>query len=321
MRLWEKRLSKKVMQVWGILLLTLLLLSSSACHLFRKDEIPLSAATPLLKQNAAPTGTVGLELFTIRITPQQQEQVRQLWSETDEQRLPPELRRRLIDNGIRVGFLGDVLTPSLSQLINVSGKESNDNSAASKDDFGQFQEIAVANIPRQLPVTRQYRNLLPNMQAHLKMFDESLPEFSFLEWKQGCLSGKTYSDVLGLICLSCTAEKNGAARLTILPELEYGVPERKTVIVQGVYMLEEGRPRRKFQELAVTQDLLPGQWLILGPVSEHSTGLGRAFFFRGTENAEQRLLAVRLLNVKAGTENTNTLPVPERKTDLPFQDR
>ncbi|MDR0871604.1 MAG: hypothetical protein LBN39_12515 [Planctomycetaceae bacterium] len=297
--------------------LALVLLFAGACNLFHKTEIPPSSK-PLLHQTERPADSAGLEVFVIHGTAQQQELIRQLWKETDEQRIEPALRRRLMDNGFRIGFLGDVLPLPLSQLINVVGRNPDKpaNGEPQKQ-FGDLEEVSITDLPRQPQATRQYRNLMPNMQAHLKLFDEPLPEFSFLEWEQNCLSGKTYCDAFGLICLSCAVEKGGTVRLTMMPELEYGVPEQKTVIRQGIYMVENGKPRRKFPHLAVVQTMLPGQWLIIGPVSEYNTGAGQAFFFRGSENSNQRLLAVRIMNVKQGTAAAEgTMQVPVVKTAL-----
>jgi len=301
-----------------ILVLILTLVFGTACHLFKKAEPVGGNINDLLHLEQGHSDSVGIEIFTIRILPQQQELVRQLWLETDEQMLTPSLRRELTDQGIRIGFMGSLLTPALSQLINVTGNSKTDPSG----EFGDFQEISVADIPRDPAVTRQYRNLLPDMRASLKAFDDPMPELSRFWFENGQLCGQTYRDALGMICVNAYAQNNGTVRFDIVPELEYGTAERRIRIHAAMMIPENGRPRLPFISLTVTQNLLPGQWIIIGPVLPNCTGIGKAFFIRGREEPEQKMLAIRLVKMKkSGGTNGSNLPDPEKDTDFSFQER
>jgi hypothetical protein len=303
----------------SVVILTLILIFGTACHLIKKPEPTTTGKNidQLLQQGQIPSDSVGIEIFTIRTAPQQQELVRQLWLEVDEQMIAPSLRRELMEQGIRAGVLGDLLTPALSQLLHVTG----DAKAGNINMFGDFQEVSVAEIPHDPPVTRQYRNLLPEMRASLKAFEEPVPEFSRFWFENGQFCGQTYKDALGLICVSVHNQNNGTVRFDIVPELEYGTTERRIRIHSAMMIPESGRPRLPFVSLTVTQNLLPGQWILIGPTVLNCSGIGRVFFIRGNEEPEQKILAIRLIKVKKNTPSGSNIPEPEKGTDFLFQER
>ncbi len=267
-------------------------------------------------QGELSTDTVGVEVFTIRVSLEQEALFRQLWQEVDEQMLEPELRRELLSHGLRVGFLGETLSPSLSRLINVSSEQ------APTSGVSEYREFSMAELSKDLGVSRQYVNLMPEMQAAMKVFDDPLPEFSRIWTENGSLCGQTYQNVLGLIQMVGVPLHNGRARLTAVPVLEYGVPERRVRVRSGVLLQEDRRPQYPYKSLAVSMDLLPGQWMILGPVSRKSTGAGQAFFIRGTEDGELKMMAIRLAKMKTerspGIPSTNSL---SGEPDFQIQER
>jgi hypothetical protein len=296
---------------------TFILIFGTGCHLIKKPETTGKNTDLLLQQGQTAPDSVGIEIFTIRTTPQQQELVRQLWLEVDEQMIAPTLRRELLEQGIRIGVLGDILTPALSQLIHVTG----DASVGNVNMFGDFQEVSVAEIPHVPPVIRQYRNLLPDMRASLNVFEEPVPEFSRFWFENGQFCGQTYKDAIGLICVNARNQNNGTVRFDIVPELEYGTMERRIRIHSAIMIPENGRPRLPFVSLTVTQNLLPGQWILIGPTIPNCSGIGRVFFIRGNEEPEQKILAIRLIKMKKNIPNGSNIPEPEKKTDFLFPER
>jgi hypothetical protein len=297
--------------------MTFILIFGTACHLIKKPEQINQNIETLLPQGQTPSDSVGIEIFTIRTTPQQQELVRQLWLEVDEQMIAPSLRRELTEQGIRIGVLGDLLTPSLSRLIHVTGNAKTGNIAT----FGDFQEVSVAEIPHDPPVTRQYRNLLPDMRASLKAFEDPVPELSRFWRENGQFCGQTYKEALGLICVNARNQNNGTVQFDIVPELEHGTVERHIRIHSAIMVSENGRPRLPFVSLTVTQHLLPGQWILIGPTIPNCSGLGRVLFLRGNEEPEQKILAIRLITMKKNTSNGSNIPEPEKGIDFLFQER
>ena len=302
-----------------VLLLVLpMLVSCNGIRSKRTETMSPKSAAMGLPQSERIVDSVGVEVFTIRVSLDQNDLFRQLWFEVDEQMLDPALRRELIGHGMRVGFLGETLSPSLARLINVTSERT----PGSTTNYGDFQEMSLADLSKDPAVTRQYLNLMPDMRAALKIFDDRLPEFSRFWAENGQLCGQTYTDALGLICITGQTLPSGKARLTIVPELEYGVMETKIRMVQAVSFQESGRPRYQYKPLTVALDLLPGQWIILGPVSRESTGAGRAFFIRGAGNGDQKIMAIRLVNMKQDKpSNLSRTDGPGSRPDISIQER
>jgi len=290
-----------------------------SCNWLDKSSPFGSANSPaILNHNA---DTVSVDIFTVRLAPHQNELVQQLWREVDEQSLPPQLRRELIEEGFRVGVIGNPLSPALAHLLNISADAKADTS------LGEFQEFSVADLTRGETVTRNVLTLLPDMRAKVQAFNDQnkLSELSLFRKENGMLCGQTYTDAIGLFWISATTKKDGSTHLQIVPELEYGVMTRQIRTVAGMFIQDESKPRLSFESLTIFQRLLPGQWLIMGTTTPDSAGAGKAFFVRKPtpDNGgvmEQRLLIIRVAHVTPATASTfATFPsgtektIPERK--------
>ena len=226
-------------------------------HIKSHFSSPAKNAPPAINQQ---TDTVTIEIVTIRLAPHRHELLRQLWREADEQSLPPQLRRELLAEGFRVGTLDNSNSPALVQLLQDSSESQSDSP------LGDFQEFSAADIARELTVSRHVRNLLPEMRALIKIFDEQqvLPGLALFQQENGMLEGQTYREALGIFCVSAVANKDGSAQIQIVPKLEHGLLERRVRTVAGMVVQEQSRPRRSFDTLTISQRLLPGQWILLG---------------------------------------------------------
>ena len=267
-------------------------LSCNSLNPDKSSSTDLSANVPVIVKQQPETVTV--EIFTVRLAPHQNVLVQQLWQEADEQSLSPQLRRELLTQGFRVGILRDLLSPALTQLLDGSSESRSEMSLEG------FQEFSMADIARGATITRKVHNLFPEMHALIKVFDDqnALPEFSLFRQENGMLHGQTYTQVVGILCTSADINKDGSAQIQIVPELEYGTLERRIRTVAGVVVHETSRPRYVFETLTISQRLLPGQWIIIGATTMDSAGAGKAFFVRKISVPEQRLLAIRLVQVR-----------------------
>ena len=254
----------------------------------------------------------------IPIAPHQNGLLQQLWQEVDEQSLPLQLRRELLAQGFRVGILGNLLSPALAELLKVS---SDGKAATNWDDF---REISAADALRESSVTRNLHCLLPEMRTLVKVFNDqnTLPELPLFWADNGTLCGQTYRDVLGLICVSATANKDGSAHIQIVPELEHGVYQQRFRVVSGMVVQDNSRPRHTFESLTISQRLLPGQWLIMGTTTLDSAGAGKVFFTRKTPVPEQRLLAIRFVNATTVTAPQRPSPsTAQKEAETPMPER
>ena len=294
--------------LWGIC-------AHLSCNLVNVDRPNRAVSSGTTEVGPPLTDTVSIEIFILRLAPHQNELVQQLWQEVDEQSLPPQLRRELFAQGLRAGILGNLLSPALAQLLNVSADGRTDVP------WGEVHEVSVRDIAREPAATRNVRNLLPDMRALVKVFDTPLPEQSLFWEENGMIHGQTYTEAVGLLCISATANRDGSALIQIVPELEYGVSELRLRPMVGLVVQETSRPRHVFESLTVSQRLLPGQWLIIGCTTPDAPGAGRAFFVRRGSVLEQRLLAVRLLSATSAAVPTPAPSTMSARTDTTIPER
>ena len=285
-----------------------------SCNSLNKSSSVGSATnTPtVINQN---TNTVNIEIFIIRLAPHQNEVLQQLWQEVDEQSLSPQLRRELFAQGFRVGILGNLLSPALARLLNVSANARVDTP------WGDFQEFSAADATRESATTRNMRILSPEMRTLVKLFDTPLPELSLFWEEHGMFCGQTYREAIGLVCVSATANKDGSAQIQIIPEVEYGVLEQRLRMQSGVFVQEISRPRHSLETLTVSQRLLPGQWLIMGVTTLDSAGAGKAFFVRKASVPDQRLLAIRFINATSAAAPPPSSPTSPKGTEAIIPER
>ena len=271
-----------------------------------------------LAPSASVADTVSIEIFIVRLDPNHNELLQQLWQEVDEQSLPPKLRRELLEEGLRVGVLGNLITPALARLLNISAEGKTHAS------WGEFQEYSAADAARET-VKRNVRVLMPDMHAIIKVFDDQhrLPELIMFRKENGMLCAQTYTNATGLFFVSAAANKDGSAQFQILPAIEYGIPQQHIRVVAGTLIQDAGKPRHPFDSLTVSQRLLPGQWLIMGTTTPDSAGAGKAFFVRKDSALDQRLLAIRLSHVAPATSSYSAdLPPPNpRKEEAMMPER
>ncbi len=294
----------------GFILLPLIF-CAVACRPIPKTETP-AGTTELLHSSQPRPDMVGVDAYIVRVPYGQRELLRKLWTEVDEQMIPPVLRRELMDQGLRVGIQGVSMSPTLSTLLNLTATPSP----------GNDWEVSVADLPKEPLVNRQYRYLMPGVQAMLHPYADTVPEMPLFWSDGGGLCGKTFKDAQGLVNVTAQPLPGGQVRFSVTPELVYGTPETSFRMQGGVVFPETAKPKHTFHSLAIALDLLPGQWIVIGPVSATCSGVGRCFFTREVGNTEQKVILLRLARIHHDPIFDRT-PLPEAPSlaDSPILER
>lgn len=206
-----------------------------------------------------------------------------LWDEIDEQQLPAELRARLARNGIRAGVIGGQLPLSLSKLLDL--KEKPQTAAAT--------QVNVAELAGPARVERRHMPLRagqPGQVVASGVYDQ-LP---VLIRGNGELCGQTYSQAQAILAVTAHPENDGRVKLDIVPEIHHDQPRQQWIGEQGMLRLDTSRPRRSFDDLAMSVTLKQGDMLVLSNLPERSGSLGQHFFTEKGEQGCQKLLLIRL---------------------------
>ena len=252
--------------------------------------------SPLAPLEMPPDSAV-LEVFFVRFPFGDAEVNGGLWQEIDEQQLSPDLRGRLTQNGFRVGVVGGQIPMRLSKLLELADKA---------PPTGEASQIDVADLESEPRVIRRHLSIRAGRRKEIiasGVYDQ-LPVL-LCEPRQ--LGGQTYRKVQAVLAVITFPLGDGRIRIELVPELHHDDARPRWVGDQGMLRLEAGRPRREFDEMAISATLAPGSMLLVGSLPHLPGSLGHHFFTEADGRLQQKLLVVRL----SQTQHDDLFALPE----------
>jgi hypothetical protein len=270
------------------LLALALLAAVSGCHSVL--EPPVSAGIDkLMKPVQTAPNSVTLEIFHVRIPPEEANRVETLWDEIDEQWLSAETRRRLVANGFRSGVVGGALPDALADFIGIDPSQA----GAPAADRVITDQAAAPKIRRR--VVQLDRHEQTTIQA-----SDLREEIRVLFGGEGQLRGKSFQQAQAVYALRAEAIDGQRVALRVAPEVHHGqLRNRYRGSDQGIFMMTPSRETETFEELRLDAELSPGELLVLGCLRDAGASLGHAFH-RSPEASgagDEKLVLVRLLQV------------------------
>ena len=261
----------------------LLVLCQAGCRPIMPD---VKGQSPL-KPAALSQDSVVLDIFFIRFPFGEATVNDELWDEIDEQHFSPECRRRLLENGFRVGRIGGRIPVELSRLLELGEKPA---------PTGQPKQLVLEDIGRGPRVNRRHLQIQPRQRSEIiasGIYDE-LPLITKDVWGQ--ISGKFFKQAQAILALRAELQSDGRVSLCITPEVHHGQPRKRWISgSQGVLQLDSGRAREVFYSLAAEATLAPGEMFVVSSLPNRSGSLGH-YFFTETKfgKLQQKLLVIRL---------------------------
>jgi len=228
-----------------------------------------------------------LEIFQLRFPEDDRSLVEDLWQQVDEQRLPNDMRRKLIRNGFRAGVLGGTLPDSLARALNLQS------------------EMPVTSPSRLLTgqsaqphATRRVLQLGRKEQATIQA-SELRQRIDLLVRDESGLHGKTLAQAEAAYSLQAELTDGQRVALRLTPEIHHGeLRNRYTGGDQGIFMMTPSREHKVYNDLRIHVKLAPGELLVVGCLADAPGSLGHAFHtVRQQGQLEHKLLLIRLLQV------------------------
>ncbi len=261
----------------------LLVLCQAGCRPIMPD---VKGQSPL-KPAALSQDSVVLDIFFIRFPFGEATVNGELWDEIDEQHFSPECRRRLLENGFRVGRVGGRIPVELSRLLELGEKPV---------PTGQPNQLVLEDLGSGPRVSRRHLQIQPRQRSEIIASDvyDELPVITKDASDQ--VSGKFLKQAQAILALRAELQSDGRVSLCITPEVHHGQPRKRWVSgSRGVLQLDSGRGREVFDSLAARAVLAPGEMFVVSSLPNRSGSLGHHFF---TETKfgklEQKLLVIRL---------------------------
>ncbi len=227
--------------------------------------------------------STALEIFTIRIPLGEQDIDRSLWTAIDEQRLDPELRTRLYRNGLRAGVVAGPIPQELEHLLRLVDVQPTDTT-----------DEQVVQVDCEPMVRKRHLQLRAGRPAKIQTTPRH-ERLSVLFAGLDRVGGQTYYQAQPSLVVTCQPLDDARVRLSLVPELEHGDVKRQWNASDGIMFLNTGRPKRTFDELQVSVNLMPGQMLVMSPLVNRPGSLGYQFLTDASgQQTEQKLVVVRI---------------------------
>jgi len=256
------------------------LAAGSACTSIR----PQGGKSPLARVQMSPD-SCALDISFVHFPLGDKEANGPLWDEIDEQHFPTDVRRRLAENGFRVGVVGGQIPPKLAEMLEL---------ADTPDAVGGVTQVALADLESTQKVVGHHVQLRAGRRRQI-VTSGIYDELPVLRCTADGVCGRSYPQAQGVLRLAAFPEPDGRVRLEFVPELHYGQYGPRYVGQQHAFRIETSRPQRVFDEMAFSATLTPGDMLVVSGLPNRPGSLGHHFFTR--ENAgrkEQKLLVIRL---------------------------
>ncbi|MGD9721856.1 MAG: hypothetical protein AB7O59_10950 [Pirellulales bacterium] len=243
------------------------------------DEQP-RGRSPLVPAVAAPD-QVTLEIFSAPV-PLDDPQLNNLWTKVDEQPLPPEVRARLAENGLRAGVISAQMPDELASLLSITDKP--------------IAAEARTLVPIGTEPGVSMRLLQPRAgKRHELAVSAAQNEISLMCCEGGTVRGKTYRQAEGRLAMLAFPETSGRVRLELTPELHHGEPKTQTTGSEGMFIRTTEREKRVFADLKMAATLSAGEMLLITCLDDRPNTIGHHFFVdRKGDKPTRRLWALRV---------------------------
>jgi hypothetical protein len=250
------------------------LLVASGCSQWQtQPEVP----SQLPPARMSPDSVV-LELAFVRLPANDRAAHDQIWSEADELHFPPELRRELAANGLRVGILGQELPTELRAALDAAASEQEERA----EDI-DTSDTQTSRGQRRLSCRTGRRAKIVVSKTH--------PSLAFLTQNDGSVSGSVLENAQCLLALKPYPQGDGRVRLDLTPEIEHGELQNRWAQQDGSLMQRIGRDRVVLDRLRTVATLSAGQVLLLSTTPDVK-GLGEHFFSETAAGRVERTLVL-----------------------------
>ena len=246
-------------------------------ELVHRSQLPPAPKSPDL---------VEVDTVIVRFSEEESIKLPKIWMQSDESFLDIELRRQLDTNGLRAGILyGEIpveIREQLERSANSSASALEEAGLAADADTRMRKLRCFAGKRKDVNIRRQVNEVL----HVLTKFD-------------GNVSGQSMEGANAIFDMRVVPDTSGAAEIKLVPEIQYGQARQSFVSSEFGVRPEMKREQQRWEQLAISARLRPGQVLMIGSV-QPTRSIGEAFFTTNTaeQTREHTLLLIRLVGTQ-----------------------
>jgi hypothetical protein len=248
-----------------------------ACAHWNNSESGLQLPAPKFRSDS-----LVCEIAFVQWDTHQTDSDQRLWQAIDEQFLSTDVRRRLAENGLRIGLISGQLPEEIRSKLGSTG----DPAAALT---AEKLEPGTDMLTR-----RETRQIRAGVSEIIEVLPESPQSRVVLFKDQEAVRAERFDRPRGFMELESTTPGDGYVHVQLTPGIDFGEWGQRVVGNQGGLRYDYRRDQRLFAELAVAAQISTGQILVITSTPD-AKGLGAAFFAnRFLSGTEQLFLLIRL---------------------------
>ncbi len=187
-------------------------------------------------------------------------------------------------NGFRVGVAEGQIPVALSNLMELGDKPA---------PSGEVKGTNLADLAAKPRVMRQHMQIKAGQPGEI-VASGTYEQLPVLLCEGDRISGETYNQAQGIFSIKTLPLPDGRVRIDMVPEVQHDQPRQNRVEDQGVLRFDFRRPKRVFEEMAISTALSPGGMLVMTSLPNRSGSLGHHFFTENQGRLEQKILVIRL---------------------------
>ncbi len=273
----------------GLAIMVLLAVVVGGCASWNRDSNDSNEVR--LPPNPMMPRAVALEIAVAQIDQDQLETLDQLWNQLDHQAIELETRKRLDQNGLRVGVIPPKPPELLSQLL--------DDKSIDTSQLEPWQQQFVRNghdKRRSLILHERIQN--GEGEAHEVPVSDVLPVATWSVTTSDSQFTGQGQQVRGFIKLVTYPKGDGRVTIELVPEIHHGRQRPTIGVADDAFFFKNQQSVQVLKELKVIYSVRPGETLIMGPNAQ-LTELGGVMFGHGQRNDFwHRLLLIRLVRTQ-----------------------
>ncbi len=236
-----------------------------------------------------------MEIIWVRVPLNDPQLNGDVWSEIDETRIAPAVRRELVHNGFRAGVIAGRPPAAIVRALNMDAYRPLEDESALPDPIQQSFDLMAE------PTIRGHLMQLRRGQRFEIQASQVLDSMPLLMSRGQELGGGTYRDAQAIYALKIDPQPDQTVSVELTPELHFGQSRVRWSGADdgmGPMRMVSMRDREVFNSMRMEVGLAPGEMLLLMSLPEAGSRLGHYFHTADSvDGRQQKLVLIRLAQV------------------------